>query len=51
MYYFMDFTTSVSTKLSAYQLYVKIQVEEVRFTRIDRHVQSMDRNSHMLRFK
>ena len=38
MYDFMDFTASVFKKLSIYQLYVKIQVEDVRFTRIDRHV-------------
>ena len=46
----MDFTASVYTKLSASKPYVKIQVEDVRFTQIDRHVQSMGRNSHMLRF-
>jgi len=44
----MDFTASVFTKFSAYQLYVKIQLEDVRFTQIGCHVQTMGRNSRML---
>jgi len=50
IYDFTDFNASVSNKLSSCHPYVKVKVEDVRFTQIDLHVQSMGRNSHMLRF-